>query len=469
MAHVYQFLLCFLVSTALFAQTQKRPLNASDYDRWQSVRSEKISDDGHWVAYQVDPQEGDGRLEVVASSPVANPARYVFPRGYMAQFTADSKFLVMRLKAPVADVRKAKLKKKKAEEMPKDSLLALNLTTGKVTKLPNVKSFSFGKEAGSWLAVVQERRDDKEKPAPKATGQALKDTLTPSAPVSTTTVATRKGPTKKTKGDDMTLLNLADGSRKTVHYVSNVVVSDNGKAVFYSKESANDSLKSGDNAVPGVFLFHTTDGKVSLVDTSSTRKIYKGLAIDRDGQQLAWMASADSAGADVKVFSLYYKNLMPAAPAKGKKAKTVAPEPPFQVLADTLTKALPKGWSVNEFREPKFADDGKRLYFSTSPIPPKPTKDTLTPDDEKVKMDIWTWTDSRLQPMQQRRLKEEKERGFLAVCDLPSGKIIPLANREVPTVAFDPKVSTRYMLGLSDLPYQVQSSWDPRPHGPVPD
>jgi hypothetical protein len=36
-----------------------------------------------------------------------------------------------------------------------------------------------------------------------------------------------------------------------------------------------------------------------------------------------------------------------------------------------------------------------------------------------------------------------------------------LANREVPTVAFDEKVPTRYLLGLSDLPYQVQASWDP--------
>jgi dipeptidyl aminopeptidase/acylaminoacyl peptidase len=461
MIRLYQFLLPLLISTSLFAQSQKRPLNASDYDRWQAVRSEKISDDGHWVAYQVDPQEGDGRLEVVSSNPAGTPTRYVFPRGYMAQFTPDSKFLVMRLKVPLADTRKAKLKKKKPDEMPKDSLLALNLATGKTTKLPNVKSFSFGKEAGSWLAVLQTSQDEKEKVAAKTPAQSKSDTLTPTPVASTTTVSTRKGPTKKIKGDNMTLLNLADGTRRTFRYVSNMVMSDNGKAVFYSKESANDSLKAGANAVPGVFLFNTDNGQVTLVDTSSTRKIYKGLAVDKAGQKLAWMASADSAGADVKVFSLYYKNRLPAAPAKGKRAKATAPESPFTIIADTTTAALPKGWSVNEFREPKFADDDSRLYFSTSPIPPKPTKDTLTPDDEKVKMDIWTWTDSRLQPMQQRRLKEEKERGFLAVYDLKSGKIILLANREIPTVAFDPEITTRYVLGLSDLPYQMQSSWDP--------
>ncbi|WP_461086423.1 S9 family peptidase [Spirosoma flavus] len=462
MTRFHQLLILFLVSTPLLAQTQKRPLTAADYDRWQSVRAEKISDDGRWIAYQIDLQEGDGRLEVASNENNSSSPRYVFPRGYMAQFTPDSKYLIMRLKVPIADVRKAKLKKKKADEMPKDSLLALNLSTGKTVKFPNVKSFTFGKESGLWLAVLQERKDERERPTPKPAAQTQKDTLPVSPPVSTTNVATRKGVTKKPKGDDLTLLNLADGTRKTFRYVSNVAMSANGQKLFYSKESANDTLKTGDNAVPGVFLFNTATGQTMLVDTSGKRKIYKGLAIDKTGQQLAWMASADSVGADVKVFSLYYKNLMATAPAKkGKPSKASIPEVPFKVIADTLTAGLPKRWSVNEYREPKFADDGKRLYFATSPIPPKPTKDTLTPDDEKVKMDIWTWTDSRLQPMQQRRLKEEKERGFLTFYDAESGKIIPLASREVPTVTFDEKTNTRYLLGLSDLPYQVQSSWDP--------
>ncbi|GAB3992458.1 prolyl oligopeptidase family serine peptidase [Spirosoma daeguense] len=455
-------LLTFLfISTPLLAQVQKRSLTAADYDRWQSVRAEKISDDGRWIAYQIDLQEGDGRLEVASSENNSSAPRYVFPRGYMAQFTPDSKYLIMRLKVPIADNRKAKLKKKKSDEMPKDSLLALNLATGKTIKLPNVKSFSIGKEAGSWLAVLQDRKDDREKPTSRPATQAKSDTLLPTQPVSTTTVATRKGPSKKPKGDDLTLVNMADGTRKTFRYVSNVVVSANGQNIFYSKESANDTLKTGENAVSGVFLFNTTTGQTMLVDTSAKRKIYKGLAIDKTGQQLAWMASADSVGSDVKVFSLYYKNLAPSVPAKGKRTKTVTSEAPFRVIADTLTAALPKGWSVNEYREPKFSDDSKRLYFSTSPIPPKPTKDTLTPDEEKVKMDIWTWTDKRLQPMQQKRLKEEKERGFLTLYDPASGKVIPLATREVPTVAFDDKSNTRHLLGLSDLPYQVQASWDP--------
>ena len=463
MLRIIPFLVFLFSTNTLFAQTTKRPLTPADYDRWESVRQENLSRDGRWITYQVDPQDGNGRLELTDAT--RKTAVRQFPRGYMAQFTPDSKFLVMRLKVPVADVRKAKLKKKKADEMPKDSLLVLNLGTGETTKLPNVKSFMLGKDAGSWLTVLQEANAPKLLAEAKTTQQ--KDTLAPTKPVSTTAVAGRKGGmTKKPKGDDMVLLNMADGTRRIISFVSNVVISDNGQTVFYSRESARDSLKTGDAFIPGVFVFNTGSGQTMLVDSSAKTRLYKGLAVDKTGRQLAWMTSADSAGAEVRVFALQYKNLASAGTGKGTKNRPAPVAAPYQTLADTLTKTLPNRWTVNEFREPKFSDDGTRLYFSTSPIGLKSTKDTLTPDDEKVKMDVWSWTDSRLQPMQQKRLKEEKERGFLTVADLsPAGKnvgrVTLLANREVPTVAFDPKISTRYMMGMSDLAYQVQSSWDP--------
>ncbi|GAB3751869.1 hypothetical protein GCM10028817_15590 [Spirosoma pomorum] len=459
-----KLLVGLFLASPLFAQTPKRPLTAADYDRWESVRTEKISNDGRWLTYQIDPQEGDGRLELVPAGQKDNRHKSVFPRGYMAQFTPDSKFLVMRLKAPYADTRQARLKKKKSDDLPKDSLLVMNLATGKTTRMPNVKSFELGKEAGSWLAVVQEPKGEKERPATAASrpsAQSKGDTLPALPPVSTTTVTTRRGPVKKPKGDDLILFNMADGTRKMIRYVSNVAMSDNGQSVFYSRESASDSLKAGQTAIPGVFLFNTTNGQITLIDTNATRKIYKGLAVDKAGQQVAWMASADSAGSEVKIFSLFYKNLAPVVAKKGKKGSP-APSNATRTLVDSVAKsALPKGWTVNEYREPVFTADGKRLFFSTSPIAPKSVKDSLTPDDEKVKMDVWSWTDTRLQPMQQRRLKEEKERGYLTVFDLGSDKLTLLANREIPTVSFDPKNNTRYLIGMSDLPYQVQASWDP--------
>lgn len=468
---------------ASIAQTNsKRPLNHSDYDRWQSVRLEKHANNGQWLSYQIDPQEGDGML-FVNQVGTATP-KYRFARGYDARFSADSRFLVAKLKTPYADTRKAKLKKKKADEMPKDSLLVLDLSSGKATKYANVKSYALGKEGGSWVAFLQERKD--EKPAVKG-ATAAKDTTTKA--VSTSGAVAKRSIAKKPKGDDLVLLNMADGSRQVARYVSGMALSENGQTVLYSRESLRDSLKTGDLSDPlldrpGVFTFRTDTRQTTLVDTTGAHKQYKGLVLDKTGNQLAYMASADSAGADQKVFRLLYKNLKPEQTiasskkqGKSKKSPNSSPLPlrrggrsegrtpdgsvGGRVLADTTASSLPKGWSVNEFSTPRFSDDGQRLYFATAPIPPRARKDTLTPDDEKVKMDIWTWNDARIQPMQQKRLKEEKERGFATVYDFSTDKLIPLASREVPTVQVDYKANALHWLGISDMPYQVSSSWDP--------
>ncbi|MBC8153084.1 MAG: PD40 domain-containing protein, partial [Bacteroidetes bacterium] len=375
---LHSLLLSLLISATAFAQTgapTKRPLTHADYDRWQSVRSEKMSDNGRWICYQIDPQEGDGVLELKSADGTKTTR---FPRGYMAQFTADNQFLLMRLKAPFADTRKAKLKKTKPDQMPKDSLLALNLATGQTTKLPNVKSFMLGKEGGSWVAITQGRRE--EKPAKMV---SAKDTT---APAGLPTTATKKITPTKSKSDDLTLLNLADGSRRTFRYVSNVAMSANGQTIFYSKDALSDSLKLAQPGAPdrpGVYQFDLATRQEVIVDTNAKFRQYKGLSVDKIGAQLAWMASADSAGAEAKAFALYYKNLRPAPKSTAKRPKSTVSVTPFQTLADTAT--LPNHWSVNEFSAPRFSDDGQRLYFSTSPIAQRARKDTLTPDDEKVK------------------------------------------------------------------------------------
>ena len=57
----------FILSSVLVAGSvcvfaQKKPLDHSVYDGWQSVGSRKISNDGKWVGYNIDPQEGNSKL-----------------------------------------------------------------------------------------------------------------------------------------------------------------------------------------------------------------------------------------------------------------------------------------------------------------------------------------------------------------------------------------------------------------------
>ena len=40
----------------------KKPISHSDYDHWKSLSSASITDDGAWIKYVVNPQQGDGAL-----------------------------------------------------------------------------------------------------------------------------------------------------------------------------------------------------------------------------------------------------------------------------------------------------------------------------------------------------------------------------------------------------------------------
>ena len=54
---IITFLLALTVVSGAFAQ--KKPLDHTVYDGWQSIGERMVSNDGKWVVYTVTPQEGD--------------------------------------------------------------------------------------------------------------------------------------------------------------------------------------------------------------------------------------------------------------------------------------------------------------------------------------------------------------------------------------------------------------------------
>ncbi|HEY8396504.1 MAG TPA: S9 family peptidase, partial [Flavihumibacter sp.] len=116
------FLLGLLVYSA-FGFAQKKPLDHSVYDQWQSLGEKIISADGNWLAYTVNVQEGDGQLVIQSTQ---NAQQWRIPRGYQASFSHDSKYLVARIKPLFKDLRQARIQKKRPADMPRDSLLILD-------------------------------------------------------------------------------------------------------------------------------------------------------------------------------------------------------------------------------------------------------------------------------------------------------------------------------------------------------
>src|SRR5258706_12329496 len=144
--------LLLLLSQVLFAQ--KKPLDHSVYDAWQSIGERMISNDGNWIVYTINVQEGDN--ELVIQSPDAT-YKTTIPKGYNALITEDSRFVIFRIKPFYKDLRDARIKKKRPDDFPKDSLAIIKLGNDNVWKLQRVKTYKTPEKSFGWLAYHQEK------------------------------------------------------------------------------------------------------------------------------------------------------------------------------------------------------------------------------------------------------------------------------------------------------------------------
>src|SRR5204863_9141375 len=103
----------FLLFTFYFSFSQKKPLDHTVYDNWQSIGERMISNDGKWVVYTINVQEGDNQLVIQSSDTIEN--KRIFPRGYNAVITEDNRFAVFKIKPFFKDTRDARIKKKRPD------------------------------------------------------------------------------------------------------------------------------------------------------------------------------------------------------------------------------------------------------------------------------------------------------------------------------------------------------------------
>ncbi|MFI5164861.1 MAG: S9 family peptidase, partial [Bacteroidia bacterium] len=141
--------LFYAVCVTIISQAQKKPLDHSVYDAWQRIGERMISNDGKWVVYTIEPQEGDNELIIQSAD---NGYRKSIDRGYNALITEDSRFVIFKIKPFYKDTREAKIRKKKADDFPKDSLGILELGREEIWKTLRVKTFKTPQKAAGWVA-----------------------------------------------------------------------------------------------------------------------------------------------------------------------------------------------------------------------------------------------------------------------------------------------------------------------------
>src|SRR2546425_11196582 len=141
-----------IIPLAASAQQAKKPITHDVYDSWKTIQGTKISIDGAWLAYALVPQDGDGELVV---RNLKTSAEIRAPRGRDPIITTDNHFVVFAIAPLKKDVDQARKAKKKPEDMPKNGVGFVNLSSGQVTTAAeHVKSFRVPDETPQLLVFL---------------------------------------------------------------------------------------------------------------------------------------------------------------------------------------------------------------------------------------------------------------------------------------------------------------------------
>lgn len=453
-------ILALLLLPAIQSIAQKKPLDHSVYDNWQSVGERVISTDGKYIAYAINPQEGDG---VVYLESTIGDYKMTIPRAYSVSITEDNRFLVCRIRPFYKDTREARIKKRRPDEMPKDSLAIIELGKTAITKIARIKSYKVPDESGIWLAYLLDkplaengrpqqpdsitRLNNMLKMADslmrvadsirnkaneaKATGMSVLQTRNQRPPA-------RANAEPVEEGTVLVLKNLHTGEERRFELVKDYFFSRKGNVLLIET-----TRKNGDEQSLATVV------KVNLSNTTS-HTIFKkfneakSFRIDEEGVQVAFVAERDSSSKALqKFFKLYYyKDGMDSA----------------RLLADNNTKGLPANWTISDNAGSiVFSKSGNRLMLGTAPV--LPVRDTTVPEIDRVSVDVWHYNDDYIQPVQLRRLNNDLRRNYLAYFDLNKNEIVQLGNEKLSNVIPTQEGDGAIFYAVSDFGKRIATQW----------
>lgn len=472
----------FLLTGNLLMAQSKKTLDHSVYDAWKSAGERAISNDGNYIVYAINPQEGDG--ETVIQN-IKTGYKKNIARGYNAVITEDNRYVMLKIKPVFQDTRQAKIKKKKPEDMPRDSMVLVLLGTDSILKISRVKSFKTPEKGSGWLAyqMVKAIPDTaaKKKPAPDsvklridmltkladslirtsldsvkgkiekeeliiATQKAVKEIYKKAADLIAENNASdaegddATGGAANTEGTELNVKNLTTGAIRSFKLVSEYLFDEKGKSLLIkTTKNSKDS-----NSKAFVLIYRLQSGQVDTLMKSLNDA--KNFAFDEAGSQLAFVAERDSSSKSLQKFYRlwYYKTGMDTA----------------IILADKNTPGMKIGSIVSENANIVFSKNGEKLFFGTAPI--QPAKDTTLVDFELARLDIWHYNDDYLQPQQLKQLQQELRRSYMAVTKPGSHEIVQLGADDAENITLVDEGNADWVLAQSTKGKLAALQWEGR-------
>ena len=439
----------------------KKPLSYDAVDYWRSIGGQKLSNDGAWLAYSLTSQAEDGELVV---RNLKSGQEFKHPRGTNPQITPDSKFVIFTIVPPKTETP-AEGEGAAGAAAPaggrgagaggggdRNSMGIMTLADGKVTTIDRVGSFKLPEESSTWLAYRKgaaqgagrngragggAARGGGAAGGGRAGGAAAAEpaAAAPAAPAAQGEGATPAATPEKTKtaGTDMIIRNLTTAQETTVAEVNDYQWNKDGSWLAYSVSSTKADSD-------GAFARKLADG--STANLQKGKGNYKSITWDDAGRQVAFLSDQAEYDKKVSPYRLYFWKAGDAAAVE---------------LASAATKGIAAGHVVSDNFAPRFTEDGLRLMLGTAPAPPAPA-DPAVKTPAPIKVDLWSYKDAQLQPMQQVRATQERNRTYRAIVHLNDKRFVQLATADLPTV--NPGSDPNRAIGSNDLPYQQEISWD---------
>jgi len=395
----------------------RKTLTIEDVMKFRAIHDPVLSRDGDWVAYSADPDRGDGRLYVQSAG---NQHAYSLERGGKPVFSHNSRWLAAVVKPSFLAVENSKSNKNKQKE-PKQGLALLNTASGDWQQLERVERFAFSDDS-RWLAYLLYQDDGENKEPPEQP----------------------EGKTTPKTGNTLFLFNLDSAHPLEIPFVTEFKFDPASEFLVYCAQKP---------AGKGNGLFYRQlkqdpEREETIVQEESAR--YAGLLWSDQGR-LAFLAAPEEnereeASAALWIWAGSGKEIEPAA------------------------KQGSGGWMLPLKNRLSWSKDGKRIFFGQRPahIQEPEGKDILDDSDiydrETIlrgrEGDVWHWNDPRIVTHQKQLWPEVKDQTYQAVYHLDSGKFVKLADPSLPQV--DPSPTSLRALGLSDVPYLKEITWDGR-------
>ncbi len=399
-----------LTITLLFTSlaTAQGVLSFEDVMKFEDIGTIQLSGNGEWVAYEVWPDRGDGRVEVKSTD---GRHTYSIDLGASPKITANGNWVAALSKVPL----KEQLKDQK--EKPQQGLSVLSTNNGEVISYDSVSTFTFS-EDGKWLAV--HHMESKE-------------------------VAEMKSKNKRL-GKTLRLKNLSSGEEFEFSFVDEMAFDSLSTHLAYT-------IVDTSNTQNGLYAFDLKTEKTKQIDKQESG-YYANLTWDHDQKKLAFTkASYDTSFVETDA-SLNIWN------GQNNDLKTLlGPE------------EVDSNFALRSNNRLMFTHDGKRLFYGVMDakmVELETKKDSEETEEVNIydiaeivddrRLDIWHGEDPQIKTHEKKTWNSRKNQLYIAVYHLESNESVQLADKDMPDVSIDHNANV--LIGSNDEPYMRERTWD---------